>query len=260
MRSCAILAGFALCLHAATYAQVQVDNAIILEGSTDEDRQVHGLAITALPEAVLTAGIEGSGVHRFLNATNGPAWVVDLPSLASTPAEGLHLLVRSDGEVQGALSLAVNGLGPYPITRGPNTPVLGEEMPAGTVLSLVFDGTGFQLINGVTHARRMCPASMVAVTRQFCIEPTERDTMDFFEATLTCVQAGLRLCSWGESIIACENAGTLGLQQMTGNYEWTDDAANEDGGVRITGSSTCRQAAVSVAAGSARNFRCCLSR
>ena len=88
--------------------------------------------------------------------------MVDLPSLSTAPVEGLHLLVRCDEDVQGALSLAVNGAGPYAIRRGPDVPLLGEEVPAGTVLSIVFDGAVFQLINGVTHARRTCPGSMVA--------------------------------------------------------------------------------------------------
>ncbi|MEO8590191.1 MAG: hypothetical protein ABI432_12530 [Flavobacteriales bacterium] len=238
-------------------AQVQLDHPILLEGS---EGQLNGLLESTLPHAVLTAGVEGSGTHRFAIATAGPLWNVDLPSLTTAPVEGLHLLVRSDASSAGPLSISVNGSGPYPITRGPSDPVLAEEIPPGSVLSLVFDGSVFQVMNGTAHSRRDCPAGTTGVSDQYCIEQTERDTADFFEASLICAQQGYRLCSWGEFIVACQNGAVLGLQQMTGNYEWTNSAANEDNCVRVAGNANCQQAGATFATVGTYHFRCCLSR
>ncbi len=255
----------ALCcvLHWATwlsYGQVRVDQVIDLEGNTPAERQLHGLSESTLPQAVLTAGVEGSGTHRFATALEGPLWSVDLASFTGPPVAGLHLLVRSDGTTTGSLSMNLNGYGPFPITRGPSEALQADDVPLGTVLSLVFDGTAFQVMNGTAHRKRDCPSGMIQASSQFCIEQTERDSTEFFDAALACSQQGLRLCSWGEFIVACENAATLGVQQMVGNYEWTNNAANEDGGVRVAGSLNCRQAGVVAAVGNPRKFRCCLSR
>lgn len=243
-----------------THGQVQVDQVIYLEGGTPAERQLHGLSESTLPQAVLTAGVEGAGTHRFATATEGPLWTVDLPSFTGPPVAGLHLLVRSDGASAGPLSMNLNGYGPFPITRGPTEALQADDVPLGTVLSLVFDGTSFQLMNGTAHRKRDCPSGMIQASSQFCIEQTERDSVEFFDAAMDCSQQGLRLCTWGEFIVACENAATLGVQQMVGNYEWTNNAANEDGGVRVAGNLNCRQAAVVAAVGNPRKFRCCLSR
>jgi len=247
-------------LPAMLCGQVRVDHAMQLEGPTPQDRQLHGLAGSTSPQAVITAGVEGSGTHRFTTVDSGPVWIVDLPSFTTAPAEGLHLLVRSDGSSNGPLSISVNGFGPYPISRGPSQPVQAEEIPQGSVLSLVFDGAVFQVLNGTTHGKRDCPLSMIQVSDQFCMEQMERDTLEFFDAALACAQQGFRLCSWGEFIVACENGVALGLQQMVGNYEWTNDAANEDNSVRVAGNLNCEQAGVTITTGTPRNFRCCLSR
>ena len=249
-------------LHWATflYGQVQVDQSIRLEGNAPAERQLYGLTESTLPQAVLTAGVEGAGTHRFASATDGPLWTVDLPSFTGPPVAGLHLLVRSDGTSSGSLSMNLNGYGPFPITRGPSEALQADDVPLGTVLSLVFDGAAFQLMNGTAHRKRDCPAGMIQASNQFCIEQTERDLTEFFDAALACSQQGSRLCTWGEFIVACENAATLGVQQMVGNYEWTNNAANEDGGVRVAGNLNCRQAAVVAVVGFPRKFRCCLSR
>ena len=106
-----------------------------------------------------------------------------------------------------------------------------------------------------------CDPGLVAVSEAFCIQPTEHGASDFFTANANCAANGLRLCSWTEFIVACNKATELGLTGMLGNWEWTDDAVNENGSARIAGSSTCSTTGTALVSGSIdRNSRCCHSR
>jgi hypothetical protein len=120
----------------------------------------------------------------------------------------------------------------------------GDAYPDGTLLSLVFDGAQFQVMNGLASLRRECPTGMVAVNDQFCVEPDERAAADFFNSNLACAQVDRRLCTWAELYVACTAAAQLGLSNMTNDWEWSNNTANEDGGVRVALLSTCAAAGV----------------
>ena len=144
---------------------------------------------------------------------------------------------------------------------GPGRQLTDSDVAPGSLLSLVFDGTSFQVLNGAVHRRRDCPSDMVAVNEQYCIEPQERDTLDFYDAAFACVSDNKRLCTWGEWYRACTLAATLGLANMSGNWEWTNSSANEDLIARMVGNTSCTAAGTSLVTGSIpRKSRCCFSR
>jgi len=242
-------------------AQVQVDRPLILTGPTDTDRQVLSLPNSSEPAAVLTAGVEQAGAYRTVTATGTSLWNVTLPSLISDPIPGTHLLLLTPATASGPVSLLVNGAGPFPLINSVQSPYDATEVEAGSPLSVVFDGTSFHVLNGSIYARKPCDPGLVAVSEAFCIQPTEHGASDFFTANANCAANGLRLCSWTEFIVACNKATELGLTGMLGNWEWTDDAVNENGSARIAGSSTCSTTGTALVSGSIdRNSRCCHSR
>ena len=108
--------------------------------------------------------------------------------------------------------------------------------------------------------RRPCPAGFAQVNELYCIEISERDTLDFRDASVACGTADARLCTWGEWYAACVQGATLGLSDLTGNWEWTNSAANSDNGVRNVGYASCSHAGVTNGYTVARNFRCCFRR
>ncbi len=249
-------------LAAGSSAQVRINKPLVLTGAGEADRQVTGLAPSTLPGAAQSAQVEQAGAFRYADAQAGTSWQVNVPSLNGAPGAGTQLMVGIPATPgNGALQLAVNGQGPYTVLDAPGTPLLAENTAALKILSLVFDGTAFHLLNGATQRRRDCPSGTVTVNEQYCIEPLERDTTDWYEAARTCIAANLRLCSWGEWHNACNIAATLGLTNMVGDWEWTDDSANEDEVVRTVGAGSCTQATTWYATGNAeRRFRCCYSR
>jgi hypothetical protein len=57
----------------------------------------------------------------------------------------------------------------------------------------------------------------------FCIEKNEHSAQYWEDARKTCAAAGKRLPEPGEWKDSCQNAGTLGLSDMTGNWEWASN-------------------------------------
>ncbi len=241
-------------------AQVQVDRSVRLTAPVDSARRVTGLAdATSEAEAL---NLRTAAMGRFRTATAGgtpDAWTIALaPALTDTLPAGSELLLRIPASNTTAVTLTIDGLGPFAVEEAPGDPLDSADVPAGLMARLLFDGTAFQLMNGRPSRTRPCPSGFVAVTDQFCMEPGQRDTLDFREAAMACGALGARLCTWGEFYTACTRAAQLGLNDMTGDWEWTNNSANADMGVRVVGYSSCTVAATSGALDPpARNFRCC---
>ncbi|HRD51409.1 MAG TPA: hypothetical protein PKY96_02055, partial [Flavobacteriales bacterium] len=195
-----------------------------------------------------------------LASLDAAMWSANLSSLGAAPVAGTHIVVFAPEQTpDGALELLVNGAGPYAVVHRIGDPVLGEEVVPNAPLSLVFDGDRFHALSGTLHRPRDCAGDLVAVTNQFCVEVAEREPATFFVAARTCAEAGRRLCSWGEWHNACRQRVELGLVNMIGNWEYTDDTANEDNTVRIIGYSSCTIAGGFVVSNGTQAYRCCLT-
>lgn len=241
-------------------AQVRVDAPIILDGAATGDRQVQGLRNAAGTTEAVNAGSLRHAPYRYAEA-GGNAWSITLVPTVATVEAGLVLLVKSLDDITGPLTLSVDGAGPFPVRKGNGAELGANDIGAGAMAHLVFDGSAFQLVSARRMDKRPCPTGSVQVTDQFCIEVNERDSVNFTEASIACGQANGRLCTWGEFYNACARATTLGIQNITGNYEWTNDAASGDGNVRVVGVVNCTAVGTAPAWNAAgRAFRCCYRR
>ena len=197
----------------------------------------------------------------MLTELQGNVWEAEVPALVDQPEAGMHLLVLSPMASPGPIRIRVNGSEPFPIWKTPGILLDGAEIPEGAALSIVLDGTAFHLLNGSTYMKRPCMPGTVQVTEHYCIEASKRSAADLFQAFSSCNASGMRLCSWGEFILACQRAGEIGMLNPTSSWEWTGDASNENNCARVVGVGSCLSAGNSFASGSTpRNFRCCHSR
>jgi len=128
------------------------------------------------------------------------------------------------------------------------------------IISAVFDGNAFQVLNGRVHRSKDCISGMVPVSTQFCVDTLQRTTTDFFVASLTCAAENKRLCTWGEAISACSNRVELGILTPSGDYEWVDDTANELLNARVFRYIQCDGAGTRNSTTSVAPFRCCYTR
>lgn len=252
-----------LFLSNAALAQIAIDGRLILAGPSDDQRQVLGLPPSILSGDVLTGAVDRSGALNYgvAVASSPQNWQVSIPGLQQAPITGTHVLIEVPQNASGAISVDINGSGSIPVIQRGGSPLSGELYDAGSLLSLVFDGTAFQLMNGPIHQRRECPTGMVQVTEGLCIDMNEQAApLMFFDSIMLCIQQDKRMCSWGEWFTACSKQNELGLLNMTNNREWTSNTANADNAVRAVGDGSCFSAPSVYVNAAPLYLRCCLSR
>ena len=250
----------ATALAANCAAQVGLDRPLVFIGSTDTLRQLQGLMDPQADVDALNArSARAASFRATVAAGTANTWeVTTTPMFSGDPLPGTELIVRVTSINTGPITLVLDTVGFFPVVKGNGLPLDSGDVVPDMMAALIFDGAAFQLTNARKLRYRPCPSGFVAVNDQFCIEPGQRDTLDFPQAAIACGNIGARLCSWGEFHTACVQAGTLGLNNMVGDWEWTDDSANSDMNVRVVGLSSCTIAATSLAIGYLpRNFRCC---
>lgn len=257
MRS--LLLPFSLMLALYAQAQVRSDRPIILEGGSSAERQVQGLDDANASDEAINARSVQAGAYQYAEVA-GDTWQATLQP-AATPVAGMRLLLHANNTNSGPVTLSVNGSNAYPVLTAGSTPLVAGEVQSGATVSVVFDGSAFQLISARRMQRKPCPPNTVQVNELYCIETQQHDTLEFPAAADACGSLGMKLCSWAQFYTACVNSASLGLTDMVGDWEWADDAANSDISVRVMGQASCSHISVTVGWGViARNFHCCFKR
>jgi len=254
---------FFLAASCVSLGQVTIDGRVVLGHPSPEQRQVLGLPPSVLSGDVLTGAIDQSGALAYGVATPSSAgsWQAEIDGLPQVLVPGTHVLIEVPESTGSGITLSVNGSVAKPVVFRGGSPLDGDLYEAGSLLSLVYDGTAFQIMNGPVHRRRECPTGMAQVNESTCIDIDESSsTLTFFNAVLVCIQQNKRMCSWGEWHTACRKTDELGLTNMTNNGEWTANTANYDGAVRIVGDGNCFTGGTESTASGPRFFRCCLPR
>ncbi len=242
-------------------AQLRVDAPIVLDGAQPGHRQVVGLADAIAPQHALNVRTLRDAPYRYAEVTDGSGWTVELDPGAGALTAGTTLLLQTTVANSGALTITVNGQGPYSVSRGPGLALRAGDIVAGATVHVVFDGTEFQLISGRRRAPRACPSGSVAVNDEYCIDTGRRGAGLLDSASVVCGDLNGQLCSWGQWYAACLRATELGLTNMTGQWEWANSAANADGSARTMGYASCTHAGLGLAFGTTSyNYRCCYRR
>jgi len=250
----------ALCLVCinVTWAQTRMDKSLIIADGTEVQRQVTGVPGSTVQQEILATSTEQQGEHRFSTGSTSNSWEIILPSLTE-PSPGTQLVLIAPEMGPGAITLVVNGAPALPLEWAPGDVLLGSAIDAGVPLSVVHTGSAYQVLNGAELRIKDCPAGMVAVNTQYCIDLSENVASDFVQASITCASSGKRLCYWGEFHSACVVSGALGITGMTDNWEWTNNTSNEDNSVRRVGYGSCTNAGNGLMTGSA-TYHCCYTR
>ncbi len=246
--------------NAPCLGQLRIDKPVLLTGSATADRQVTGLTPYTAPGDALIASEEQSGTLRFVDDVQGNNWQVSLNSLDVALQPGTQLVIVPPSIANGAITVQVGSDGPYSLEWKQGVAVLGQDIPSGMIISAVFDGNAFQVLNGRVHRSKDCISGMVPVSTQFCVDTLQRTTTDFFVASLTCAAENKRLCTWGEAVSACTNGAQLGILSPSTDYEWVDDTANELLNARVFRYIQCDGASTRNSTTSTAPYRCCYTR
>jgi hypothetical protein len=160
----------ALIAAGAVHAQIEVDKPIELTG-TGGDARVSGIqTISDAGDAVNASSVQ-QGTLLFATAT----FSSDDYSVTLTPAPSysagltVHFLAPSPNT--GAATLNVNGLGAVPVLKNFNAALSANDIKAGQVVSVIYDGSNFQMISQTGNAPAGAPAGTVLL-----ISADESDT------------------------------------------------------------------------------------
>lgn len=215
-------------------AQIIIDHNIEMTNGQDTGRQIRGLAYPVdSSDAVNVAAIQNGGLMYSASTGINDLSVNLLPALNSYQV-GLKINLQPQSVNTGPVTLEVNGLGPVPVTIKNNF-LKGGELKAGQIVTALYNGSSFEIISRTDYD---CPAGFVAVNENYCIESNERAAELYYGAVNVCYSMDARLCSWGEWYYACQNA-SLGLLNMTNNWEYTEDTSNHTHTAFIVGLGSC---------------------
>ncbi len=212
----------------------------------------YGIGFRRLWKGTNATNIAGVYAYGSAGYKGGLALRTNNNGVAGSDPNVNAVIIRPDGNVGiGAVDpkekLVVNGkakIGEYtlPSTDGNDNDVLVTD-GAGAV-AWQAQGAG-SVAGGVSLGGSMLTAYMVSqnmftphenncgddawvplfsgATVGFCIERDERTASLWIDAMRTCLQAGKRLPEPAEWQLSCYHAGTLGLSNMTNNYEWASN-------------------------------------
>ncbi len=247
-------------------AQWNVPQRIVMDGDTDTDRRISGLA----PPATSHAGMSLQAT-RDLSTTFGMATGTDLIEVVIGPGpgsilNGMVITIVPTEPNEHAPSLTVNGGAPVALIDRSGNPLDSAALPVGTPVRLMLTGNGYVLL---TPLETICPSGHARISANTCIETEPHEAMDFIAANAFCASRQSRLCRFAEWTVGCFAFGwTFGSSLEA---EWVDSAANNASDAKVVGSGSLGYQSITGNGcdyGSTRGslntsvapFRCCLSR
>ncbi len=246
-----------LAVSGSIFGQITIDKPVVLTNG----QHVTGLEVPTQGDHALNATSLQNAGFMYCESVGVNALSTTLLPMPDSLVQGLTIHLQITSTNSGGASLEVNTLPVVPIMKNGRLPLDSADLLAGMVVPLIYDGTVFQMLSARQRTRRPCPAGFSEINSQYCIEVNERPALDFPDAAVVCGNAGGKLCSWAEFYAACERDSIHGLNDMTGNYEWTNTTANGDDHVRMAGWVNCRSAGTNATISTTpRAFRCCYRR
>lgn len=197
--------------------------------------------------------------------------------LVDVPDVGLITIKGADLDFGNSLVVTLGEFGSLAIISVTDFMIVAElpvDIPDGEYLLTVSRGRGqsqndeFDLtISGESGAAGPlpCPDGFTEVNDKYCIETDQNQLgkKSWVDANSSCISNNTRLCTAGEWVHACLNAGTLGLNDLPSGNEWLGDLASGVSANRLGQSivsPSCTAGGTGHISLDSFDFRCCFSR
>lgn len=134
-------------------AQVQANKQLQMIGSTDNDRRITGVGTAADSTDAVNAATLLNGRLTFANSTaSGNAYAVQLRVAPETYTTGMILSFKATWANTSTITLNVNNLGAKPVFKNVNEPLEAGDIVPNQIVSVIYDGTAFQVISQLKPA------------------------------------------------------------------------------------------------------------
>jgi hypothetical protein len=231
-------------------SQISIDKSLELTGNTAVDRQISNLSDPIMLDQIISAKIVQENSNRFGIATGTDS--LNLTLNMSSITDGSVIYFQATASNTSATRLSINN-SPFIPLKLYSSELRPGQLKANQIYCAVFTGIEYQILSPLNAE---CRQGFIEINPGYCIEINERPAVDFWQAVITCNSNNARLCKWSEWYYACQKTAS-GLQNTTGNWEWTDDGA--DVKVRVAGSVNCTTLGV-LAPTAINAYRCCYSK
>jgi hypothetical protein len=136
-------------------AQLQVDKQVQMIGSSNTDKQITGVGDPTAGDHAVNAGNVQSGALIYAgSAGSGGNYTVTLTPTPGAYTAGMIVNLVANHSNTGAATLNVNSLGDISIKKGVTNDLDAGDIASGQAVSLMFDGTNFQLLSGVSSSAK----------------------------------------------------------------------------------------------------------
>lgn len=208
------------------HAQViEVKEKILLTHPEDSLRKVKEVQTPTTETDAVPSGFFINGMSQFAAATGNDdtIYLTIYPSITAL-VPGVTLNFMSPIANSQSVKIKVDGINSFfELHKKGTLPLDIADLANGQMVSIVFDGNHFQVIS---QLNKSCPSGFVKATREYCVQIDENPAVYFWNAVRHCGDMNARICTWGEWYYACFYSATLGVNSMTGNWEWADGGGN----------------------------------
>jgi len=240
----------------SVFGQVSVNRPIQFISTGDSARIVNLYSdLSDSTSGINVKTLQNNGIN-YVTVTGNDTIKLNHPIGAFTLKKGMVFYFKSTLSNTGNVLITVDNVHYDSLLKKNHQPLRSSDILPNQIVAIGFDGSNFQYLN---YHELKCPNGFIKVTDEYCIETSESPTATYWDAIVNCFNKNARFCNWGEWHYACVSLGTS-LSNMTNNWEYTDDAANEVNMVRIVGSGSCNAAGnQNIPINSNKNYRCCYS-
>lgn len=138
--------GFQL-INLSIYAQVSIDKKINMTGATSDDRRITDVGDVTLGGDAVSAQILQKGSLIYVAAVGGtPNSITAATSPSFVPQAGSVISFKVSANNTAAVTLNVNGSGASNVYKNNNAPLIANELKAGQVITVVYDGTDWEMV------------------------------------------------------------------------------------------------------------------
>lgn len=140
-------------------AQLQLDNQLQMTGATDAERRITNVGTPLSAADAANAASVQSGALTYATATGaGGNYAVTLSPAPAAYTPGMLVHFKANHDNAGAATLQINGLAAVEIKTGVTNDLSSGEIVTGEVISVIYDGANFQLLNAEGAAAGAPPA------------------------------------------------------------------------------------------------------
>lgn len=241
----------------STYSQIYIDNQIKMIGSSSSDRTIENLSRPADSLDIVNIYSFRSGSTVYGTAIGNDSLTVSIVPFIGSYKDGMTINFKTTSSNSGSVSLRINNLAYFPLVLNSKSLSPGI-LKAAQVVSAVFLNNNFHIIS---RTDPNCPTGFIEANSRYCIESDERQGTSFSNAVNICYNLNARLCNWGEWYYACQKT-SLGLSNMTNNWEYLDDTSDHTHTVTVAGYPDCAKTMGlgTIGLTSPYTFRCCFSK